>query len=55
MAEANSTVNLYSSVDGLVGTTMADATGVWTITSSALTEGIHDIYGVATDQRLIVV
>ncbi|MGE0077207.1 MAG: Ig-like domain-containing protein [Bacteroidales bacterium] len=49
-AEANSTVNLYSSVNGLVGTTTADATGAWTITSSALAEEIHDITVVATDQ-----
>ncbi|WVL02486.1 Ig-like domain-containing protein [Cyanobacterium sp. Dongsha4] len=49
-AEANSTVTLFSSVDGNIGTTNADGSGNWTITaSSSLTVGNHNITATATD------
>ncbi|MEM8639509.1 MAG: Calx-beta domain-containing protein [Cyanobacteria bacterium P01_G01_bin.54] len=48
-AEANSTVNLTSSVDGAIGSTTADGSGNWSITASALTAGAHNITATATD------
>ncbi|MFZ6770507.1 DUF4347 domain-containing protein, partial [Undibacterium sp. Di26W] len=49
-AEANSTVKLYDT-DGvtLLGTSTADGSGNWSITSSALTLGAHTIKATATD------
>ncbi|MES2276520.1 MAG: MBG domain-containing protein [Bacteroidota bacterium] len=49
-AEANATVKLYNT-DGttLLGTTTADGSGNWSITSSALTEGPHTLTAKATD------
>jgi len=49
-AEANSTVTLYDT-DGstLLGTATADASGNWSITSSALAEGSHTLSAKATD------
>ena len=50
IAEVNSTVKLYSIVDGLIGSATADGTtGEWTITSIALAEGNHSITATATD------
>ena len=49
-AEANSTVTLRSSVDGLIGTATADGSGNWNITpASALTDGDHNITATTTD------
>ena len=48
-AEANSTITLTSSVDGTIGTATADETGNWSISSSILTEGEHDITATAVD------
>ena len=49
-AEVSSVINLYSNLDGLIGSTTANATtGEWTITASALTEGNHNITATATD------
>lgn len=49
-AEANSTVTLYDS-DGttVLGTATADGTGAWTITSSTLSGGAHNITVKTTD------
>lgn len=49
-AEANSTVTLYDS-DGttVLGTATADGTGAWTITSSTLSGGAHNITVKITD------
>ena len=49
-AEANSTVTLYDS-NGItvLGTATADGTGAWTITSSALSGGTHNITVKTTD------
>ncbi|WP_131174589.1 DUF4347 domain-containing protein, partial [Phytopseudomonas dryadis] len=49
-AEANSSVRLYDS-DGttLLGMTTADGSGNWSITSSALAEGSHNLTVTATD------
>jgi hypothetical protein len=48
-AEADSEVTLNSSVDGMIGTATADALGNWSITTSGLTGGMHDIRATATD------
>ncbi|MEE2730745.1 MAG: Ig-like domain-containing protein [Pseudomonadota bacterium] len=48
-AEANSTLTLTSSVDGVVGTTSADGGGNWSITATVLTEGAHSLTATATD------
>jgi hypothetical protein len=49
-AEANATVTLYDT-DGttVLGTTTADGSGNWSITSSALGDGAHTVTGKATD------
>ncbi len=49
-AEPNCTVTLYDT-DGttVLGTTTADGTGAWTITSSTLTDGVHTITTKVTD------
>ncbi len=47
-AEAGSTVNLY--VDGVFkGSTLADGSGAWTVTTSALVDGIRSITATSTD------
>lgn len=43
LVEAGSTVTLYSSANGTVGTGTADASGNWSITASGLNEGVHDM------------
>ncbi len=48
-AEPNSTVTLTSDVDNEVGSTSADNTGDWTITTSTLTEGVQTLTATATD------
>ena len=48
-AAANSTVTLISDVNGTIGTTTADGSGNWTMTSSSLNEGVHNITATATD------
>jgi hypothetical protein len=49
-AEANSTVKLYDS-DGttLLGSTTADGSGNWSITTSTLIAGLHQVQATATD------
>jgi hypothetical protein len=48
-AEANSTVNLYSNGD-LVGTTHADASGLWSVTTTPFKDGMNYLlYARATD------
>lgn len=48
-AEANSTVELTSSIDGSVGTTTADGSGNWSITASTLADGVHSLTATSTD------
>ncbi len=50
-AEANSNIKLYDT-DGttLLGTTIADGSGNWSITSSALSQGAHTLTAKVTDQ-----
>ncbi|WP_322402424.1 DUF4214 domain-containing protein [Massilia luteola] len=49
-AEANATVNVYTSGHELVGTTKADASGVWSLTTKAFADGTgYQIYATATD------
>jgi len=48
-ADANTIIKLYSSIDGLRGTTNADGTGIWSITASALAAGNHSITATASD------
>lgn len=45
----NSTVTLTSNIDGNVGSTTANGSGDWSITSSTLSSGIHSISATATD------
>lgn len=49
-AEAGSTVTLYDT-DGttVLGSTTADGSGIWSITSSLLSSGAHTIRAIATD------
>jgi Bacterial Ig-like domain/Domain of unknown function DUF11 len=47
-AEANATVKIYDGVT-LLGTVTADALGVWTFTTTALSEGAHSLTVKATD------
>lgn len=48
--EANATVTLYDT-DGttVLGTTTADGSGIWSITSSALSDGVHRLTAMQTD------
>ena len=49
-AEANSTVTLYDTdATTVLGTSLADGSGNWSITSSTLTEGVHTLAAKATD------
>jgi large repetitive protein len=48
-AEANSLVTLTSSVEGVVGSVVANGSGNWSITSSILSNGAHDLTAVSTD------
>ncbi|NLQ24803.1 tandem-95 repeat protein [Shewanella sp. S-1] len=49
-AEANSTVTLMSSIDGVLGTTTADGSGNWSFTTPLLTSNsAHNITATATD------
>ncbi len=48
-AEANSTVTLYRSGLTLIGSASANASGAWTIISSALPVGVYSITAKATD------
>lgn len=48
-AEAGSTIRLFSNVAGEIGTVVADAAGAWTITATALADGVHQITVTATD------
>ncbi|WP_425908320.1 Ig-like domain-containing protein [Nitrobacter sp. TKz-YC02] len=47
-AEANSTVKVYDGL-ALVGTTTAKADGTWSVTTSPLSTGAHDLTATATD------
>ena len=47
-AEANSTVKVYDGLT-LVGTTTTKADGTWSVTTSALSTGSHDLIATATD------
>jgi hypothetical protein len=49
MAEGETAIQLYSDLEGLIGTGTADGTGSWVITSGPLSSGIHAITVVATD------
>ncbi len=49
IAEANASVEVFSNVAGLLGTTTADAGGLWVFTSGPLTQGDHNITVRATD------
>ncbi|HET8810573.1 MAG TPA: Ig-like domain-containing protein [Flavobacteriaceae bacterium] len=49
-AEANATVTLISSIDGNLGTTIANGTGNWSFTpGTALSDNTHNISATATD------
>ncbi len=48
-AEAGATVNLISDQDGAVGSDVADGSGNWTITASALSENTHSLTVTQTD------
>lgn len=49
-AEADVTVELSSDLDGALGSVAADGSGNWTFTTpSAVSEGVHSITAVATD------
>jgi len=52
-ADANATINLTSSLDGLVGTIQADANGNWSITTRALRDGVHDFTATATNPAAV--
>ena len=49
---ANATINLYDGAT-LVGTALASAGGVWSVTSSALTPGVHSITATATASSIV--
>ncbi|HEY4545317.1 MAG TPA: Ig-like domain-containing protein [Pedomonas sp.] len=49
-AEANSTVTLYDGNGNARGSVLADSTGNWSITTSALSEGSHSIVVRAVDE-----
>jgi hypothetical protein len=49
-AEANSTIKVYTSENVLVGTTKADANGVWSLTTQPFSDGTgYKVYATATD------
>src|SRR5207245_1852789 len=48
-AEANSTVQLFRPTNILIGTSTADGSGNWSITTSALADGTYSITAKATD------
>ncbi len=48
-AEANSIVTLFSNIAGNLGTTLADANGIWTFTSPVLVDALHNITAQAED------
>ncbi len=48
-AEANATIELFRDGATSLGTTTASAEGNWTITSSAIPDGIHEITAKATN------
>ncbi|MCF8226776.1 MAG: T9SS type A sorting domain-containing protein, partial [Bacteroidales bacterium] len=47
--EAGAAVQLSSDVDGVLGTTTADGTGIWSLVSNAMTDGNHYVTLIATD------
>ncbi len=47
-SEANATVTLFEGVT-LLGTTTASGLGAWSITSSVLSDGVHNVFATATD------
>ncbi len=47
--EANASIEIFSSITGSLGTTVADASGLWFFTSGAIPQGIHNITARATD------
>ncbi|MBB4865608.1 hypothetical protein HNP46_004509 [Pseudomonas nitritireducens] len=48
-AQAGSTVRLYDTNGVVIGSTTADSKGNWTITTSELADGKHEIYATATN------
>jgi hypothetical protein len=49
-AEANSTVKVFTSDNTLVGTTTADASGAWSLTTKAFADGTgYSVFATATD------
>ncbi|WP_447753173.1 Ig-like domain-containing protein [Pseudomonas nicosulfuronedens] len=53
-AQAGSTVKLYDGNNALIGSTTADAKGNWTITTSELADGKHEVYATATNSVGVV-
>lgn len=49
IAEANSTIELFSENDKSIGSTSADDKGAWQIETVALSQGLHKINAVASD------
>lgn len=47
--EGGSTVTVRSSIDGVLGTTVADADGSWSFTAPTMSDGSHQITVTATD------
>ncbi|MFV3330712.1 Ig-like domain-containing protein [Pseudomonas sp. NY15437] len=48
-AQAGSTVKLYDTDGTLIGSGQADAKGHWSITTSTLADGLHEVTATATD------
>jgi len=48
-AEANATVEVFSDIDGSLGTATADGAGDWTLTAGTLSAGSHTLTVKATD------
>ncbi|MQF82344.1 MAG: PGF-pre-PGF domain-containing protein, partial [SAR202 cluster bacterium] len=48
-SEAGSTVELYGSAGEMIGSTQSSSAGIWTITSSVLSDGVHEISAKTTD------
>lgn len=48
-ADANASIQVFDAAYNLVGTTIANATGAWTLTTSALTPGAHMLTATAAN------
>ncbi|UVW28130.1 Ig-like domain-containing protein [Massilia sp. H6] len=49
LAEANASVMLYANSNTLLGSTTADGSGNWSVTSSALSDGQYSVTAIQTD------